>query len=379
VRGVKVDFGAVMARVQRVIDEGVSFYEHLIERDDGVTLFRGHARFVDEHRIECGGQTIEFERALIATGARPRVPDLPGLDRVPFATSDDLLRARQLPRNLVCVGAGAVALEFAQIYRRLGAEVTVIQRGPHVATLEDAELAGLLRRYLEDEGVRVLTGTQLERFELDRGSPSVVLTDGRRIVCDRLLLGLGRLPAVSDLGLDAVGVEARPTGIVVDEHLRTAAPHVYAIGDAIGGLMFTHVSTYEAPIAVANMLDDDRIRPDYRTMPRAIFTAPELAGAGLSEQQADAAGYEVSVRRFDVGKGGKSRALGDRRGRIKFVLDTTTGEILGAHILARHGADLLPAALVAMNAPTRTLEPLLATTFPHPTLSEAVKIAARDG
>ena len=114
-------------------------------------------------------------------------------------------------------------------------------------------------------------------------------------------------------------------------------------------------------------------------MPRAIFTAPELAGAGLSEEQARAAGYDVEVKRFDVGKGGKSRALGDRRGRIKFVLDAPTGEILGAHVLARHGADLLPAGLVAMNAPKRTLEPLLATTFPHPTLSEAVKIAARDG
>ena len=159
-----------MTRVQRVIDEGVSFYEHQIERDDGVTLFRGHARFVDAHRIESDGQTVEFEHALIATGARPRVPDLPGLDRVPFATSDDLLRARELPRHLVCVGAGAVALEFAQIYRRLGVEVTVIQRGPQIATLEDAELAGLLQRYLEEEGVRVLTGTQLERFELATGA-----------------------------------------------------------------------------------------------------------------------------------------------------------------------------------------------------------------
>ena len=255
----KVDFTAVMARVQRVIDEGVAFYEHQIERDPGTTLFRGHARFVDEHRIECDGRTVEFEHALIATGARPRVPDLPGLDRVPHATSDDLLRARELPRHLVCVGAGAVALEFAQIYRRLGAEVTVIQRGPQIATLEDRELANLLQRYLEEEGVRVLTETRLERFEIENGSPCVVLADGQRITGDRLLLGLGRVPAVAELGLDTVGVQARPTGIVVDEHLRTAAPHVYAIGDAIGGRMFTHVSTYEAPIAVANMIDSASI------------------------------------------------------------------------------------------------------------------------
>jgi pyruvate/2-oxoglutarate dehydrogenase complex dihydrolipoamide dehydrogenase (E3) component len=376
---VEVDFAAVMERVQRVIEEGVGFYEHQVARDDGIALFRGHARFLDEHRIECNGTTVEFAHALIATGARPRIPELPGLERVPYATSDDLLQARELPHHLVCVGAGAVALEFAQIYRRLGAEVTVIQRGPQIATLEDAELAHLLQRHLEEEGVRVLTATRLERFELEGGSPCAVLADGRRIVGDRLLLGLGRVPAVHDIGLEAAGIEARATGVVVDEQLRTAAAHIYAIGDAIGGLMFTHVSTYEAPIAVANMLDGAGLKPDYRTMPRAIFTAPELAGVGMSEEQARASGRELEIKRFDVGKGGKSRALGDRRGRVKFVLDARSGEILGAHILARHGADLLPPALVAMNAPTQTLEPLLATTFPHPTLSEAVKVAARDG
>jgi pyruvate/2-oxoglutarate dehydrogenase complex dihydrolipoamide dehydrogenase (E3) component len=368
-----------MDGVQRVIDEGVSFYEHQVARDDGITLYRGHARFLDDHRIECDGTTVAFEHALIASGARPRVPDLPGLDRVSFSTSDDLLQARELPRHLVCVGAGAVALEFAQIYRRLGAEVTVLQRGHQIATLEDRELSQLLQRYLEEEGVRVLTGIRLERFELQGRSPCVVLTDGRRIAGDKLLLGLGRIPAVDDLGLDAAGIAARPTGVVVDEHLRTTAHNVYAVGDAIGGLMFTHVSTYEAPIAVANMLDGAGIKPGYRTMPRAIFTAPELAGAGLSEKQALAAGREVIVKRFDVGKSGKSRALGDRRGRVKFVLDAASGEILGAHILARNGADLLPPALVATNAQPGTLDPLLATTFPHPTLSEAVKIAARDG
>jgi len=135
----------------------------------------------------------------------------------------------------------------------------------------------------------------------------------------------------------------------------------------------------EAPIAIANMLDGARLKPDYRTMPRTTFTSPELAGVGLSEDDALAAGYEVEVRRFDVGKLGKARALGERRGRIKFVLDVRTGAILGAHVLSLHGGDLLPGPMVAMNAPGGTLEPLLATTHPHPTLSEAIKVAARDG
>ncbi len=307
------------------------------------------------------------------------MPPIPGLDVVPFATSDDLLRATELPGRLVVLGAGAVALEFAQIYRRLGAEVTVVQRGEHLASSEEPELADLLRRYLEEEGVEILAGTRIERVELDGGRPSVLLAGGRRVTGDRLLVGLGRSPVVDGLGLEQVGIAAGPGGIEVDEELRTTLPHVYAIGDAIGGWMFTHVSTYEAPIAVANMLDGAGLRPDYRVIPRAIFTDPELAGVGLSEEQARAAGHEVETRRYDVGKTGKARALGDRRGRIKFVLDARTGEILGAHVLARHGADLLPGPMVAMNAGRGTLEPLLATIHPHPTLSEAVKVAARDG
>ncbi len=368
-----------MARIQRVIDDGVSFYEHQIDKDDGVTLFRGHARFLSEHAIESGGERVEFERALIAAGARPRIPEIPGLDAVPYMTSDDLLHVTELPEHLVCLGAGAVSLEFAQVYRRLGSRVTIVQRGSRLATLEDPELSELLRRYLEEEGVEVITGAAVERAELEAGRPCVVLAGGRRIVGDGLLLGVGRVPVVDGLGLEEIGVETRPIGVVVDSLLRSTLPHVYAIGDAIGGFMFTHVATYEAPIAVANMLDGAGLVPDYRVIPRAIFTAPELAGAGLSEEQAHAAGYEVEVRRYDVGKTGKARALGDRRGRIKFVLDAASGEILGTHILARHGADLLPGAMVAMHAPGGTLAPLLATIHPHPTLSEAVKIAARDG
>ncbi|MEX2255197.1 MAG: FAD-dependent oxidoreductase, partial [Acidimicrobiia bacterium] len=322
---VEVDFAAVMARVRRVIDDGIAFYEHAIERDEGVTLFRGRARFVSEHALECSGEQVEFDHALIATGARPTVPAIPGLDHVPFATSDDLLRATELPAHLVALGAGAISLEFAQAYRRFGANVTIVLRGDHLARGEDAELTALLATYLEEEGVRFQAGVAPERVELAAGRPSVLLADGTRVTGDRLLVGLGRTPDVDDLGLDEAGIAFGPGGVTVDEHLRTTQARVFAIGDAIGGWMFTHVATYEAPIAVANMLDGTTERPDYRTVPRAIFTDPELAGVGLTEEQARESGYEVEVRRFDVGKGGKSRALGDRRGRVKFVLDAKTG------------------------------------------------------
>jgi pyruvate/2-oxoglutarate dehydrogenase complex dihydrolipoamide dehydrogenase (E3) component len=241
------------------------------------------------------------------------------------------------------------------------------------------ELGDLLKAYLEEEGVRVLTGSAVERLELVDGRPSVLCAGGNRVVGDAILTAVGRTPTVTGMALDEVGIAYERSGITVDKTLRTTLPHVYAVGDASGGMLFTHVATYEAPLAVRNMLDGTSEEPDYRTMPRAIFTDPVLASAGLTERQAREAGYEVEVRRSDVGTRGKARAIGDRRGRVKFVLDARTGVILGVGILARDGADLLPGPQVAMNAPGGTLAPLLATVHTHPTISEAVKVAARGG
>jgi pyruvate/2-oxoglutarate dehydrogenase complex dihydrolipoamide dehydrogenase (E3) component len=367
-----------MARVRRVIEEGTAFYERLLA-ERGVDLVRLPARFVGANEVEAGDLRVRFAHALIATGARPRQLDVPGSADVPTVTSDDLMHMTEQPRHLVSVGAGAVSLEFAQAYRRLGAEVTVVQRGPHLAHGEDDELGDLLKAYLEEEGVRVLTSSAVTRFELVDGRPAVACAGGNRVVGDQILVAVGRDPVVDGLGLDEVGIEHGPEGIVTDPQLRTALPHVFSVGDVRGELMYTHVATYEAPHAIANMLDDAGVEPDYRTMPRAIFTDPVLAAAGLTEARARAAGYDVEVRRSDVGTRGKARAIGDRRGRVKFVLEAGTGVILGVGILARDGADLLPGPQVAMNAPGGTLAPLLATVHTHPTIAEAVKVAARGG
>ena len=366
-----------MARVRRVIAEGTAHYERLIAKDDGIELFRDRVRFTSEHELRAGDVRIEFRHALVASGARPRLPAIPGIETVRVVTSDDLLEETELPEHLVCVGAGAVGLEFAQVYRRLGAEVTVVQRGPQIASGEDAELADMLQGYLEDEGVHVSTDAECNRLERDGARVRVDCVDGQSVSADRVLVATGRAPDLDRLALEQAGVEVANDRIAVDDELRTTQPHIYAIGDATGGLMFTHVATYEAPLAVANMLDGAHERPDYRVVPRAIFTDPELAGVGLSEQAARDAGHEIEVRRHDVRSIGKSRAIGDPRGRVKFVLDAKTDKILGVHILARHGADLLPGPMVAMNAPDRTLAPLLATIHAHPTLSETVKVAAR--
>lgn len=201
-----------MRRVRQVIDDGIAFYDHAIERDEGVTLFSGRASFASERAIECGGEIVEFDHALIATGARPTIPAIPGLDDVPFATSDDLLWATELPNHLVALGAGAISLEFAQAYRRLGGDVTIVLRGDRLASGEDAELTALLATYLEKEGVRIQAGVVLERVELDGGRPSVVLVDGLRITGDRLLVGLGRSPIWTVSAWQRRGSHSAPAG-----------------------------------------------------------------------------------------------------------------------------------------------------------------------
>jgi len=366
-----------MGRVRRIIDEGVEHYERLLA-EHGVELVRAAARFTSANELEAGDLRVRFTHALIATGARPRALEVPGADTVPTVTSDDLMHVTELPGHLVCVGAGAVSLEFAQAYRRLGAEVTIVQRGAHLAHGEDEELGDLLKAYLEEEGVQVLTSSCVDWLELVDGRPAVGCTGGTRIVGDQVLLAVGREPVVEGLGLEKVGISFSALGVTVDGNLRTTLPHVFSVGDASGGMQFTHVATYEAPIAIANMLDGADEVPDYRTMPRATFTDPVLASVGLTESAAREHGYEVEVRRSDVGARGKARAIGDRRGRVKFVLDARTGVILGVGILARDGADLLPGPQVAMNAQGGTLAPLLATVHAHPTISEAVKVAARE-
>lgn len=366
-----------MERVRGVIEEGTAWYEGEIAADPEIDLYRERAVFTSPTTLRVGTEEIEFRHALLAPGSEPAVPDIPGNHSARVVTSAELLTASRLPEHLICVGAGAVGLEFAQAYRRLGARVTVLQRGEHIAREEDPELADLLADYLREEGIDVRVGASVDRLDEHSEGISAHTSDGTVVEGDLALLAVGRAPSLPDLGLEGIGVEIRDGAIAVDEHLRTAVPHIYAIGDAIGGYMFTHVATYEAPLAVANMLDGSARCPDYRVIPRAIFTAPVLASAGLTEPEALESGHDVEIRRHDVGRVGKARALGARRGRVKFVVDATTGELLGAHVLARHGADLLPGPMVAMNAPNRDLGPLLATIHPHPTLSEAVKIAAR--
>lgn len=379
VGSVEVDFPAVVGRVRDIIDRGSRGARGYVESLAGVEIVDGEASFTAGDTIAVDGRELSAPTIVIATGADPSVPPIPGLDAVSHWTSDDLLlRVTELPAGLTVIGAGPIALELGQAMARLGSRVTIVEVLPRMLPAVEPEISDMLRGYLADEGIEILTGVEIVEA---RQGPELAIRHGgseRTITTDALLVATGRGPAVAALGLDAAGVEATRRGVAVDARLRTTRPGVYAAGDVVGlpyGA-FTHVARRMGVSVAENALGlhPHDVDPDWG--PTAIFTDPELASVGLTEAAAREAGHDVAVGTATF-SGGKARAWGEERGMVKVVVDRATRRLLGAHVLAYHGADLIHPLAVAMKAPGGTVDPVIGTMHVHPTLGEVVLGAVR--
>jgi pyruvate/2-oxoglutarate dehydrogenase complex dihydrolipoamide dehydrogenase (E3) component len=376
---VAVDFAAVMERVAGIIEKGSTGTRKWIDSLENVRLVEGEAVFEGPGAVRVDGQVLRAPRVIVATGAEPIRPPIPGLDVTPYLTSDDIWDVRELPGRLVMIGAGPVGLELAQALGRLGSRVTVVEVLPRLLPKEEPDLVEELMGLLAGEGMELVAGARIERVVTGPGGTRVVhLTVGgarRTLEADALLLGTGRRPSVGALNLDAAGVSGGPTGIPVDARLRTTRPSVWAAGDVLGPPFgaFTHVARRLGVEVAQNALDLHPHDVDRDVGPRAIFTDPELVSIGLSEAAARDAGYEVRVgsERFS---GGKARAWGEERGSAKVVAEAGTGRILGASVLAYHACDLIHPVAVAM-AGDGTGAAIDRAAHVHPTLGEVVKRA----
>jgi len=380
VGAVEVDFGAVMARVRGIIDKGSNATRAYLESLERLELVIGEARLDGPTAVRVDGRRLGARQIVIATGAEPRRPPIPGLASVPHLTSDDVLELRELPRSLTVIGAGPIGLELGQALSRLGAEVTLVEIAPRLLPHEEPEIAEALTAMLEEEGIRILTGAAVDRVErAPDGRPRVVgrhAGAGLLLDADALLVGAGRGPAVEALGLGDAGVAGGPDGIRVDARLRTSRPTVWAAGDVLGlpyGA-FTHVARRLGVEVARNALGIEPHDVDPDVGPRAIFTDPELATVGLTEAAAREAGHRVRVGTAAF-SGGKARAWGEERGLVKVVAEEGSGRLLGAHVLGYHGADLIHPVVVAMHAGDGSGAPVLAAPHIHPTLGEKVKAA----
>ncbi len=342
-----------------------------------VDLVQGFARLRGPGQVEVGGEVYRAPKVILATGSEP----MP-LKAFPFGPkvwdSTRALKVEEgIPKSLLVIGGGAVGLEFGQIYHRLGSRVTLIEAMPEILPAADPETAGLLRKALTKEGLEILTQTLAEGFE-EKGEELEVLLKGpqgeRRIRVERVLVAVGRRPRSQGLGLEAVGLSPDPKGFLrTNEGMETPVPGLYAIGDLAGPPLLAHKAMREGLVA-AERAAGKRSAFDFK-IPSVVYTSPEWAGVGLTEEEAKKEGYEVRVGRFPLSASGRALTLGAPEGLIKVVADAATDRVLGVHILAPQASELIAEAALALEMGA-TAEDLALTVHPHPTLSESLMEAA---
>ena len=381
VSSVEVDWPRIRARKDAIVSSVVASIERSLERNPRIDLLRGSARFLGRRRLAVGDGEIEADKVIVASGVAPVTPDVPGLAETGYETNETVMDMEELPGSLVVIGGGPEGMEFGQIFHRLGVKVTVLQRRDRVLPREDEEISSELETILREEGIDIRTGAEPTRVEKTAdGKLSVLAEVGggeERFACDRILVAAGRRPHdLPQLGLESAGVEGQPdSGIRVDETLQTTAPDVWAIGDVMGRMQYTHFAVYTAGIAVANALKDEGRAYDTARVPGAVFTDPEVASVGLTQAEAVEQGRNVKVGKQLMRRVGRARAMGETDGFVKLVVDADTDELLGMHVIAHMGADLLPQGILMLHTPGRTVVPLTACICIHPTLSEGVKAA----
>ncbi|MEP1329517.1 dihydrolipoyl dehydrogenase [Pseudophaeobacter sp.] len=380
VEGAKLDVPAMMARKDKVVSDltrGIAF----LFKKNGVELIEGWASIPAPGLVQVGDATIEAKNILIATGSEPT--PLPGveIDEVDVLTSTGALDLSSVPEHLVVVGAGVIGLELGQVWSRLGAKVTVVEYLDRVLPGIDGEIAKLAQRALSKKGMKFQLGRALKSIEkTDAGLSLTLERVGKdkieQLEADKVLIAIGRRPVTRGLGLDALGVSMTARGVIeVDETFQTSVPGIYAIGDCVPGPMLAHKAE-EDGVACVEMLAGEQAHVDYNTVPGVVYTDPEVASVGLTEEALKEDGVEYQVGKFAFMANSRARSSGETDGAVKVLADPA-GKILGAHVCGAHGGDLISELVLAM-AKGITVQEVAATCHAHPSMAEAVKEACLD-
>jgi dihydrolipoamide dehydrogenase len=375
----RLDFPKVKERKDGIVQKHSKGVEMLlkrakVERIAGFAALKGGGKV--EVTNDSGARTLEAKNIIIATGSEARM--LPGLapDGETILTNVEILELTQVPKSLIVIGAGAVGLEFASMFRRFGSEVTVIEMLPRAAPLEDEDISKELERNFRKQKIRLETGARAGNIQKAGACVRLTLTtkDGKeeQLEAEKLLVAVGRRPNTDKIGLENTRVELDRGFIKVDEHQQTAEPGVYAIGDVVMGTQqLAHVATREGMIAVAHIAGKPAIPIDKNRVPACTYTEPGIGSVGLTEAQARAAGYKVRVGRFPFAGNSRATILGHHEGFVKVVSEETYGEILGVHIIGPDAYELIAEAVAAMESES-TVDVMMQTIHAHPTLYEAV-------
>ncbi|MGO9620349.1 MAG: dihydrolipoyl dehydrogenase [Desulfobaccales bacterium] len=375
---IEVDFSRVLARKKTIVDRLTGGIESLLKHKN-VKLLKGTATFLDAKtmKIQETGEILTGDKFILATGSLPAQLSIDGSENVPLLTSDDLLNMRSLPASLLIIGGGYIGVELGQFYSRMGVKVVIVEMLNRLIPTEDEEISWALEQSLSKEGISILTQASVEKIEKHGENKKVIIStaDGKKeIITAEVAQTVGRRPHSLGMNIDKIGLKTEMGRIIVNDRMETDIPGIYAVGDVTGGIMLAHVAMAEGECAARNALGYPSSL-SYRAVPRCIYTSPEVACVGLTEQKAVKEKGEVQVGRFPLHAIGKAVLMEETEGMIKIVATKKHGEILGVHIIGPHATELIAEAVLALEMEV-TVEELAHAIHPHPTLSEGLGEAA---
>ncbi len=383
--GVKVNFErfdleGIRSFRDRTVERMVKGVETLL-KSYGVAIIKGEASFLDPATVKIatkeGEKRIKARHFLVATGSEPVIPPISGANLPGVVDSDEITRLESIPSSLVIVGAGVIGMELANLYNSLGSKVTVLELLPRILPPADGDIASRFLALIRKRGVEVLTSVRVEAIEPE-GEKLKVMCHGEKpleFLADKVILAVGRRPYIRGLNLEGIGIKTEKGFVKVDSHLRTSIAHIYAAGDCVGGALMAHKASYEGEIAVENALGHSRT-PDYRAIPYCIYTFPEIAGVGFTEEAAKEEGLDYGVASFPFTANARAWAMDSAEGIVKLVYEKGSGKLLGAHIMGPWAGELIGELALAVRLQLKAQEVAL-TVHPHPSLSEAVMEAAK--
>jgi pyruvate/2-oxoglutarate dehydrogenase complex dihydrolipoamide dehydrogenase (E3) component len=372
---IEVDMKRVKARKDAIVRQSNQGVTNWLEGLENCTVFRGHARFEAAHTVRVDDALLEGNRIFINVGARPFVPDMAGIQGVDYLTSTSILELDVLPEHLIIIGGSYIGLEFAQVYRRFGSRVTVVEMGDRLIARDDEDVSATVKEIMENEGIAIRLNAECMTLRRhDQGVAIQVACDSGapEVVGSHLLMAVGRRPNTHDLGLDEAGIETDDRGfIVVDDQLRTTVPDIWATGDANGRGAFTHTSYNDYEIVTANLFDDDPRRVSDRITAYALYIDPPLGRVGMTENQVRTTGRKALIGKMMMSRVGRARERSETQGFMKVLIDAESEKILGAAILGIGGDEIVHSILDIMyaGAPYTTIQRAMPI---HPTVSELI-------
>ena len=373
------DFGKAIDRSRKVVKKLTDGIGFLLKKNN-VDVFEGFGTLISPNQVQIEriNKTLQTKNVIIATGARFRdLPNLP-FDGRTVITSREALELREVPEKVVIVGGGATGAEFAYLWSKYGAEVTIVELMPHLVPNEDVEISQALERSFRRQGIKAVTGAKVDSVQISGSKAKVTISSEKEpleVECDKVLVAVGNQGNIENIGLEKVGVETERNYVSVNEVLQTSVGNIYAIGDVTGKMLLAHVASAQGVTAVEHIAGLNPPLLDYDLMPRATYCKPQIASFGLTEAQAKEQGHDVKIGKFPMVASGKALALGDTEGLVKVVVDAEIGDILGAHMIGSEVTELLGELGMARLLESTNKE-LGWLVHPHPTISETIKEAA---